>query len=153
MLPKKLYHASSKKVSELKPGFLVSGKLVKWDSSESNRYLYALSDKDGVVELGLGSAIEKICLIDRYQVRGDEIIVHLSEGQNVPSMETIRGLDIYVYTIGPTPEQLWVKNNNRHNGLTNEWKTKSIIPSRCFTVEKIDVKKFLETKELRFELT
>lgn len=152
MLPKTLYHASSKDVAELKPGFLVTGKLVEWDFGENNQYLYAVESKESVIGLGLGSAIEKICLIDRYVIRDENIIVYISEGEKAPSMEKIYSLGLYVYSIKTAPEQLWMKNNNEHNGLTDEWKTKAKIPSKYFTVEKIDVKKWLKDKKLHFEL-
>ena len=150
MLPRKLYHASFRKVNELKPGFQVTKKLVKWDISETNRFLYAVDDRETVEFLGLGSAIEKMVLIDRYQVREDKIIVHISEGSHPPSMEQIYALEVYIYTITPGPEQLWIKNNNKHNGLDNEWKTKSIIQARSFKVEKMNVRMFLRDKELSF---
>jgi hypothetical protein len=150
MLPKKLYHASSKKVTELKPGFQVTGQLVKWDLNESNKYLYAVDEKDDVLGLGIGSAIEKICLIDRFQIRDKDFIVHVSEGEDRPSMNKIFALEIYIYTINPAPEHLWIKNHNKHNGLTNEWKTKSVIPSRSFKVEKLNVKQYLKDKNIQF---
>lgn len=150
MLPKRLYHAAGALFTELKPGYMVTKKLVKWDYGETNRFLYAVEDKNDVIVLGFASAIEKLWLIDRFQWRDTKLIVHISEGEDPPTLEKLAAMDLYVYTIKPGPEQLWVKNNNKHNGLDNEWKTKSKIPKSYFTVEKIDVKKWMKDFEVEF---
>ena len=44
MLPSKLYHGTGFNDLVLKPGYEHTGKEIKWDETESNRYLYATAD-------------------------------------------------------------------------------------------------------------
>lgn len=145
MLPKFLYHGSLYKQAELMPGFKRSGKLVQWDGIENNTYLYTTTDKNEAIGLGLGSTIEKKFNSRRFSTYDNNIVVYFTG--STPTIEDIHGLEIYVYTLTPTPQDNWVKNNNPFNNIDTEWVTQATIKSitKC---ERVDIKKWLNNKNL-----
>lgn len=127
------------------PGIHYTGILVKWDRGESNRFLYAVTDREAAITLGLGSAIEKKFQLNHYQVDGDVITIEtpaaLTRGQ-------IEELPLYLYSIHPHPTEGWMKNSNLHNRLQDEYKTTKIIYSaEC---EPVNLKQWLHHKQLKF---
>lgn len=120
-LPKTLYHGSSfLETDYLLPGFYHSKKLIRWDETESNLYLYATTDKEEAVMLGFASAIEKKFKLNHFKRTETEIII---ETPSKISVKDLDDLDVYVYKITPKEKDTWVKNKNERNGLDSEWKT------------------------------
>lgn len=125
-LPAVLYHASSYAQSELMPGYKRSHELVKWDQTENNQWLYATTDRQAAIDLGVASAFEKKYGLDVFHSDGAGITLH-TQHQQVVAADVLR-LEVYLYTIRPIrPEDGWVKNDNPHNHLLTEWKTQETI--------------------------
>jgi hypothetical protein len=133
--PQYLYHGSRFEQTELKPGFYHSGKLVTWDGTENNKHLYATTDESLAVELGFASSIEKQFPIDRFHVDKKKIKIQTKQPLTVQQLEQV---PVFVYTIELLPQEGWVKNNNKHNGIDSEWKTpetvKAIVHCRAVNV-------------------
>jgi hypothetical protein len=148
MNPTVLYHGSGFNHTELKPGYKRTGKLVSWDVIESNKFLYATTDRNTAIELGFASAIEKKYLLDRFNNTDSELIIQLSD-EKLPSINDLLGIDIYLYEISFDEEDGWVRNVNEHNHLTTEYKTEKTIKSNLIKVDKIDMESWLKHKRIK----
>lgn len=143
---KHLYHGSGFKHDELKPGIMHSGELVKWDKTESNEWLYATTLMEEAIAQGFASAIEKHWQLARFQSSEDKITI-IVDGR-LPSMRELEGLVLYLYKIDWITE-LWVKVDNLHNGMTNEYKTKSVVTKAMIdSCEQVDLKAWLRGKQV-----
>ncbi|MNQ48374.1 hypothetical protein D3C85_622520 [compost metagenome] len=147
MNPALLYHGSLYKQNELKPGFQHTGKLVQWDGIENNTYLYTTSEKPEAISLGLGSALEKVLDSRRYATYDNHIVVYFFG--DLPDVEKLRELEIYVYTIRFKDTDGWVKNNNPLNNIDTEWVTQATIRG-LLKCERVDVEAWLRDKNLLF---
>lgn len=148
-LPRLLYHGSRFKQPELMPGFNRSGKLVQWDETESNLFLYASSVKDVAIELGFASAIEKLFNVTRFRVENKEITIEteLSISQN-----DLAHAPVYLYTIACQAKDGWKKNNNEHNGIDTEFKTQRTILN-ILQCERVDIKEWLKQYQVTLKNT
>lgn len=151
MLPATLYHASAYRHSELMPGYKRSGKLVRWDNVETNEWLYASTELETVKALGLASAIEKKYQLDRFLFNGNTLTLHFPVHTSV-SLNQIKKLDVWVYTIATQEEDGWIENKNPVNSLDTEWKTQATISS-IIHVEKLNVEAWLKDKHLEIRNT
>lgn len=144
-----LYHGSGYKHPELKPGIMHSGELQKWDQTESNEYLYATTLMEEAIAQGFASCIEKDYKLSRYQSAGDTITIYI-DGP-VPSLRELSGLTMYLYKID-WDKSIWVKVDNLHNGMNNEYKTKSVIPAGMIdSCEKVDLVGWLKGKKVEIK--
>jgi len=140
-----LYHGSGYNQNELMPGYKRSGKLVQWDETESNEWLYATTSKATAITLGFCSKIEKIYDVKRCVTHGNEIKITFYNNR-VPSKSELERLQVYLYTI--EFDNNWVSNSNKHNKLTTEYKTKSTIRSTIISKEQVDMKEWLKDKRI-----
>lgn len=147
MNPALLYHGSLYKQNELMPGFKRSGKLVQWDGIENNTYLYTTTDKAEAISLGFGSALEKVLDSRRYATYDNNIVVYFF--RDLPPVEKLLELVIYVYTIRFKESDAWVKNKNPFNNIDTEWVTQSTIRdlAKC---EQVDVARWLKDHNVLF---
>ena len=147
-LPTYLYHGSAFKQDELMPGFQRSGTLVRWDSIESNEWLYSTADRDEAIILGLGSALEKVANIDRFHsdLKTKKIVITSPDNINI---DTLRKLQLYLYTIAAEGEDGWIPNYNKQNGIDNEYKTQNVVENiaKC---EKVDLFRLLAQYRVEF---
>lgn len=142
-----LFHGSGYRNNELKPGIHYTGKLVQWDKTESNEWLYASSCPKDATEQGFFSTIEKKYDVSRSRSSGSELIIEFRD--KVPTVQEIHNLPLFLYVIG-FDKDIWQKVNNQHNGLTTEYKTKEIIDGKhIITCDKIEVKRFLNGRNLK----
>lgn len=146
--PDTLYHSSMYLQDELMPGFKRSGKLVEWDHMESNRFLYATTEREQALVQGFASAVEKTWKVVNFQARGRRITVTI-DGPH-PSVADVHGLQIYLYTIRFDPIDGWQKNNNPFNGMLTEWVTQATIQANIEQREALDVKHWLSSYRLEF---
>lgn len=139
-LPQYLYHGSLFEQKELMPGFKRSGKIVKWDQTESNVYLYATGVEDTAIELGFASAIEKIFDVTHFRCQGNRIEIETSAPITKAALANVV---VYLYKIAYKEDDNWKKNDNKNNGMTTEYKTHKDIYAieRC---EKVDITKWLQ---------
>lgn len=144
MLPSVLYHGSAYWTNVLKPGFKHTGVEVQWDETESNKFLYATTERETAIGLGLASAIEKAYTLNQYQIRGNSITINTDQKITVVDLYE---LEVWIYTIHPGPKENWSLNKNPHNGLDTEFKTDHTIRS-VRTVERVDIKKWLRNKDV-----
>lgn len=126
---KYLYHGSMYSHDTLRPGFYYTKKEVNWDETESNRFLYASSIREDSIDQGFASALEQKFQIVGYKSSPGEILI-FSDPNRTISQTDLKSIVIYVYKIKYTPSDGWVKNNNQHNNLLTEWKTKNTIPEK-----------------------
>lgn len=142
-----LYHGSGYHQEELKPGIHYTGVKVEWDKTESNEWLYASSVMEEAIAQGFCSVVEKTFQLCRFQSHGSEL-VFIFDGK-LPSLEDLSKLDVFLYNIRNLPEHKWVKVNNLHNGMDNEFKTTSIIEKHAIIKsDQIDLKKWLSRKKV-----
>lgn len=145
-----LYHGSGYKNKELKPGYLHTGKFIKWDITESNEYLYATTEKNIAIILGWVGAINIKYNCKKTQTNTTEIILHFD---NDVKEKDIIHLPVYVYTIKYQEYDKWIKNNNEFNSLETEYKTKSIIASdNILKIENINMRQYLKDNNIKIKI-
>jgi hypothetical protein len=149
MTSKLLYHGSGYNQKELMPGFKRTGKIVRWDETESNEWLYATTDKQEAIGQAFASMMEKTHGITRYKAHGNVIELTVPENR-IPPRGDIERLELFLYTIVIKPKDEWVKNDNAHNKLLTEWKTQSTITAGIISQEQIDLVAWLAPKKLQF---
>lgn len=142
-----LYHGSGYKQDELMPGFKRSGKLVQWDVTESNEWLYAAVHKEEAIAMGFASTLEKLFQIKRYKTQGREILVEIESGR-IPTQADLNAVQVYLYTIQKDDKSQWVLVNNAYNDLKEEYKTKATLTDCLVKVEAIDMAKWLAGKKI-----
>lgn len=144
-----LYHGSGYKHPELKPGIMHSGELQQWDKTESNEWLYATTLMEEAIAQGFASVIEKHWELARYQSFKDTITI-IIDGP-LPSMRELQALQVYMYKID-WDTTLWVRVDNLHNGMSNEYKTKSVIgPKMIDSCEAVDMANWLKGKKIEIK--
>lgn len=146
-----LYHGSAYDQKELMPGFKRSGVLVKWDGTESNEFLYVTTDRTEAISQACAHILEKQYDSIHYKTNHKEIRVKL-DGKHRPSRNELARFTIFLYVIHFDAHDGWLKVNNQQNGLTTEWKTTKTIDKNIINVEKINLKEWLEDKELNISL-
>lgn len=147
MSPKMLYHGSMFRQDELMPSFKRTGKLVRWDQTENNQYLYATTDKEEAIGLGFSSAVEKVYRLDEYH-SDDQGGISLKIPNKAVTLQNLMRLDVFLYTIAYRQSDGWVLNNNEYNNLKTEYKTQRTI-TVFEKLEKIDVRKWMKTKNIK----
>lgn len=148
-LPSKLFHGSAFNTKILKPGIKYAKKLITWDGTESNEFLYASIDKEEAIAMSFASLLEKRLQIDKFQVDEDTIIITSSVEINQSAFKETK---LYLYTIKTSEDQKWFKVNNKHNGSDDEYKTKEDIQSGCFDKEVIILSEWLKDKKVIFSV-
>jgi hypothetical protein len=127
MLPNKLYHGSAHLAhAAIMPGFMHTHKLVEWDGTENNKFLYATSDRQTALDQAVASLLENRWSLVRFKSDGSRIELWF-DGEAVPTKEQLSAEKIWVYTIAPKPLHRWVKVNNKENNLDDEWKTAEVV--------------------------
>lgn len=142
-----LYHGSGYKQPELKPGIMHTGKLQKWDKTESNEWLYATPMMEEAIAQGFASVIEKTWKLCRFFSVGNTVSLMVDGA--LPTMEQLQGLTVYLYKID-WDESVWVKVDNIHNGMESEYKTKSVIPATMIdNCVSVDIANWLKGKDVK----
>lgn len=116
-----LFHASFYFTQTLQPGFYASGIEVKWDETESNRFLYATTDRDEAIDQGFFSAMEKMGSVDRIHSSGNHITVDCDDPSELSKL--MQKTSIHLYSLDASVSDQWVPVNNKRNGLLGEYKT------------------------------
>lgn len=138
-IPPMLYHGSMFKQTELKPGFKHTGKVVRWDKTESNEWLYVTSDPDEAKLLGIASALEKVYKTKGYHyVEGKRELTITTGGVKV-SLDDLRKLPVYLYRLYGDVSDGWQLNYNLTNGITTEYKTQSTITDNIIECRQVVV--------------
>ncbi|MNO12938.1 hypothetical protein D3C76_25570 [compost metagenome] len=141
-----LYHGSGYKHTELKPGIHYTGKKVEWDQTESNEWLYATCLLEEAIAQGFASVIEKHYKLDHYHSVGNEVVMTFTD--TVPKQEDLEKLQVFLYKID-WDTSVWIKVNNLHNGMSNEYKTKACIPANMIdSCVEVDLKGWLKRKKV-----
>jgi hypothetical protein len=141
----KIYHGSMFDVTELKPAFQITKTLVRWDHTESNKFLYATKCKDEAIDQGFFSMMSLTDEVDEIHSDGKNIVV-ISKNPN--KLIKLGNKPIYVYELELSSD--WTKVNNQHNGLGEEYKTKKTI-SDILSKEKIEFSTWIKNKHVSFE--
>lgn len=146
----KLYHTSAYRTDTLRPSYQITGELVEWDETESNKFLYASADKAASIDQGFASLLEKLYALKRYVSNDKQITIYLYN-KTIPKIEELYSKIIYLYIIDYDIGDGWVKVNNEHNNMKDEYKTSNIVPSESIlNIEEINVKKWLGDKKVVF---
>ncbi len=139
-----LYHGSGYQHTELKPGIHYTGKKVEWDKTESNEWLYATTLMEEAISQGLASVVEKHFAMKSFKASGSTL-EFVFDGV-APKHEELLELTVYLYKLD-WHKDIWVQVNNLHNGMTNEYKTKEIIPATMIDhCAPVDLKTYLSRK-------
>ena len=148
MTLRKLYHGSGYIQKELKPGYMHTGEEVFWDETESNRYLYATTERGSAIELGFASAVEKAYPLKRFQSEGNKYIFTFEERPS-PTLMDLKNLTLYIYDIRYAESSGWQKVNNKFNQMDTEYKTDQVIGSSLLlNTEKVDIGDWLKNKQI-----
>lgn len=136
MIPKELllYHGSAyRETKELKPGFMHTGVLQQWDQTETNEWLYFTSDAREAKLQALAGAIAKKYLLDQFQydMGKKSLTVRLTKRPEDPDIHKV-SRDIftarmYMYVLRAKNIPGLVANNNPHNGMKTEYKTRQVV--------------------------
>lgn len=138
--PEFLYHGSLFKQAELMPGFKRTNKITRWDKTESNIFLYASSVENTAIELGFASAIEKLFAVSHFHSQNGKIEI---ETNDTVTRDELTNVVVYLYKIRFNPKEGWLKNDNKHNGLTTEYKTPLDVYD-IVSCEQVDIAKWLK---------
>lgn len=142
-----LYHGSGYWQEELMPGFKRSGKVVKWDETESNEWLYATPSKEEAIAQGLASLLEKAYQIDHYESNGSVITI-VVDGGRMPTRNEILQNVVWLYKIEQRDCDGWEFVGNMFNGIKEEYKTTATIPVTIDDVECIHMGQWMASKTL-----
>lgn len=145
--PNRLFHSSAFAVTELKPGFLITGEEVRWDETESNKFLYATEDKDFASQMGFATAIDKHTMMNEFHSKDDLIEIVLDKESQPMSRGLLKTINYYLYTIRFRLGDKWIKNENPINNAPNEWKTDRPI-NAILRVERISCMDYIKDKDL-----
>lgn len=118
----KLYHGSRFLTAVLKPGFEYTGRVIKWDHTEDNTWLYASTSKEEAQLNALASSLE--ANYGATHISFDSTQVSVGSTRRIRE-EEVRRIRVCVYTLLLTPD--WIKVNNEHNGSDTEYKTRSHV--------------------------
>jgi hypothetical protein len=146
-----LYHGSGFKQEELMPGFKRSGKLVRWDETESNEFLYTTTDKTEAISQAFASMLEKHYDSVHYKTDKNRIDIKMKWDYR-PGRDELARLEIFLYTIEPIKEDGWIKVNNAVNGLETEYKTRNTIKESIVSREEVDLIEWLKGKDVHIAL-
>jgi guanylate kinase len=146
-IEKLLYHGSGFDQPELMPGFLRTGKLVEWDKVENNHWLYTTTDRNEAIAMAFASMIEKTYGSTEYERKGNSIRVRFPM-EVTPSLDELKKLQLYLYTIRLDEADGWVKNANEHNQIKTEWKTQNIVDKNILHKEQVDLVHWLANKRV-----
>lgn len=147
MLPKKLYHGSGFNDRVLKPGFEHTDIEVHWDETESNKFLYATTDKESAIGLGWASSIEKSFELDRFKIEPDTIIIELSPKHQSATLRELTACPVFLYTLTPKPADQWVLVDNAVNNFQTEYKTQATIKVTT-PPARVDLRTWLRGKKI-----
>ncbi|MNY68050.1 hypothetical protein D3C86_2057500 [compost metagenome] len=79
--------------------------------------------------------------------RGSKLIFILDD--KLPTVQALSGLDVFLYAVRQLPEHNWIRVNNLHNGMDDEFKTTSIIGKHAIhKTEKVDLHAWLKMKDV-----
>lgn len=150
-LPVVLYHCSGYLTEPLMPGIRHTGVLVRWDGNESNKFLYAVTDKEAAVDMGFASAVEKHFLLDHFVSDNAtlKLTISVRRGQKV-TIDDLAKLDLYLYFITPKPEDGWIHNHNKRNHLVGEYKTQRDVYGA--KSQKVDLRRWLSKQHVEIVL-
>lgn len=146
MLPSKLYHGTGFNDLVLKPGYEHTGKEIKWDETESNRYLYATTDKESAIGLGWASSIEKSFELDRFKIEGDILVIELSSKHRQVGLKELLECPVFLHEFKPKSTDHWELVGNAVNNFQSEYKTNETI-RMTKAPTRIDIRKWVRTKK------
>jgi len=148
-IPKILFHGSTFLSKTLMNSYDITGELRKWDETESNRFLYATTDKDEAVRQAIYSSLERIHGATRFKTEADEsgvLFVTVTGPLTQSQLEqAVAQTSVYLYQITTNKFHDWKLVNNLVNSLQDEWKTRQHIPNMDFTVKKIHGRDLLDS--------
>lgn len=146
-----LYHGSHYSQNELMPGYKRSGKLVEWDKTESNKWLYATTVQEEAIILGFASAVEKHFDLHHFRVINKGYLEFIFN-ERPPHVDEMCRLELYLYTIHKATSDGWVKVNNTVNGMDTEWKTDKTLQMNIISKDKVDLFSWRRGKEIRVKM-
>jgi hypothetical protein len=124
-----LYHGSLYETQLLRPSFEITGELIKWDYTESNRYLYSSTDRETARIQVVFQFLEKSLDITRVRSTESDIYVECTNSDEEFNRirKIIRKEFGFIYEITCRKSDGWIEVNNQNNGLTGEYKTTSSV--------------------------
>lgn len=143
-----LHHGSKYNHVELMPGYKRTGEKINWDETESNDYLYATTSADDATGMALASTVEQSFQLDRFQHHDDKITITVSSEGELPTLEELLKLQVYVYTIKFDPKDGWEKVKNQHNNMDGEYRTKKNIKSNIESTKVVKMANWLKNKKV-----
>lgn len=151
----KLYHGSAFFTKELKPGFYFSKKLVEWDKTESNKFLYATTEYRDAVLFGFASLIEKRFDVEHVHFDSNKdsskVYVATPEKSDKLSVEDLLSCTVYLYTINHRKSDGWQLVKNKVNNYDKEFKTSRFIEA-IEKIEEIVIKDWFESHGVLVDL-
>lgn len=146
-----MYYHGSRFISDdglLMPGFKRSGELVRWDGTESNKWLYATKIKALAESLGIATALEKQYNTTRFNIENNVVTIWLNNKFGLTEKE-LYALEVYIYEIEERDEDGWVPVNNHKNSIEDEWKTTHSVEYGHYY--RLDIRKWFEGKKIVFK--
>lgn len=148
-----LYHGSHYHTVPLKPAYLHTKRIVRFDKVESNKFLFATIDKNDAILLGIASSVEKEYGLRKFHIeQHDEAIKITFETKHPLTLKDLKDLEVYVYTIPLLEEDHWVQTNNPFNKYGEyEYKTDNVI-EHIQLIEKVDILPYLKARDIEINV-
>lgn len=127
MTPKLLFHGSRYLTDVLKPGIVYTGKEVRWDMTESNRWLYATTNHSDAISFAVMSILEHLGFGGAYHFHNNILSIEEEEPKD-GYLSLLKNQTAYLYTIADPKAHGFFKVGNKFNGYTEEWKTTENVP-------------------------
>lgn len=122
MTPPLLFHGSRYLTNVLKPGIEYTGKEVRWDKTESNRWLYATTNQSDAISFAVMSILEHLGFGGGYHFHDNVLTIEEKEPKD-GYLSLFKEQPTYLYTITDPKAHGFFKVGNEFNGYTEEWKT------------------------------
>ena len=139
-----LYHGSYYLTKELKPGIHHTGEEIFWDQTESNKFLYATTNKELAIEMGFCSGLTQIGYeVKSFSTNNGTMKISVYD-KELTLTDIYKVKQVYLYSL---PMDNFISVNNQFNNVINEYKTNKIIKDIKNT-ETINIRKFLSTYKI-----
>lgn len=130
--PRLLYHGSAYLTEALQPSFAHTGKLRRWDGTESNHYIYACDSARVAVVMGFVGALNRLgietCNV-RYDSRHRTLRIRPEGGSLREIIQRIRETQPHWFVYALLPDRRWRVVGNARNGLQGEFRRRDSIPA------------------------
>lgn len=149
-VPERLYHGTVVSFEILKSRFYETGQYVAGDVPHDR--LFASGSREKAIVVGFLQAISREYNLRECFYRGHFIDIEVSSVEKFPTLKALTQLPVYLHIIQTSKEQGWGVTQKSLRLFGQEFETFRKIYSTEFSVEKVDLKKWLQTKQVSIKI-